>query len=34
MESEEAEDAIKVLLHELDHLGDEVESDEEEVGNG
>ena len=34
VESEEAEDAIEVLLHELDHWGDEWESDEEEAGNG
>ena len=33
VESEEAEDAIEVLLHELDHW-DEDEKQEEEVGNG
>ena len=34
VESEEAEDAIEVLLHELDHWGDGGESEEEEAGNG
>ena len=34
VESEEAEDAIEVLLHELDHWGDGGEGEEEEAGNG
>ena len=32
VESEEAEDAIEVLLHELDHWGED-DADEEEAGN-
>ena len=33
MESEEAEDAIEILLHELDHWDEEGEGDEELAGN-
>ena len=33
-ENEEAEDAIEVLLHELDHWDEGEEDGEEEAGNG